>query len=97
MDLGVYVLQFAKFVFHDSPIEIIASGKLNSEGVDISANITLRFSSGEAVLKISAEEQLDNIATITGDTGMIEVNIISIKSDIYIFQFEVPSHKMLTN
>ncbi|GLV45097.1 uncharacterized protein CBL_14330 [Carabus blaptoides fortunei] len=73
MDLGVYVLQFAKFVFRDSPIEILASGKLNSEGVDISANITLRFSNGEAILKISGENQLDNVATITGDIGMIEI------------------------
>lgn len=72
LDLGVYNVQLALWVFQEFPDDIVAEGKLNEENVDIETNVKLHFASGGvATLKTSGVKQLSNKAVITGTEGTI--------------------------
>lgn len=74
LDLGVYNIQLALWVFQDFPDEIVAEGKLNEENVDTEMNVKLRFPcGGVAHMKTSGVKQLSNEAIITGTEGKITV------------------------
>jgi dihydrodiol dehydrogenase / D-xylose 1-dehydrogenase (NADP) len=76
LDLGVYVLQLAQFVFGPSPPEhVLAQGELNENGVDISTSITLKYKGGKtATLCTHARVKLPNEAYIVGTKGTIKVS-----------------------
>ncbi|XP_019550499.2 trans-1,2-dihydrobenzene-1,2-diol dehydrogenase [Aedes albopictus] len=72
LDLGVYNIQLALWVFQKFPDEIVAEGKLNEENVDTEMNVKLRFPcGGVAHMKTSGVKQLSNEAIITGTEGKI--------------------------
>lgn len=74
LDLGIYPLQLALFLFKDEPERVEATGKLNEHGIDIINDVTLHFKNGAfAKLKSSGMELLKNTAVINGTNGSIEV------------------------
>lgn len=75
LDLGVYVLQFAQFVFKDEPIKVTAAGDLNDDGVDVVDTVILEYSGGRrAVLNVHSKIKLWNKATVIGSKGHITLN-----------------------
>jgi dihydrodiol dehydrogenase / D-xylose 1-dehydrogenase (NADP) len=76
LDLGVYVLQLAQFVFGPSPPEhVVAQGELNENGVDTSTSITLKYKGGKtATVCTHARVKLPNEAFIVGTKGTIKVS-----------------------
>lgn len=74
LDLAVYNIQLALWVFQELPDEITAEGKLNEENVDIEMNVKLRFPcGGVAHMKTSGVKQLSNQAIVTGTEGTIKL------------------------
>lgn len=77
MDLGVYVIQLAQWVFQQPPKSITATGKLNEDGVDVEVEAELNYGgaqNGVAKIKTSALEGLKNTAIIIGTKGQITVS-----------------------
>lgn len=74
MDLGVYTIQIAQWVFEKCPKSIKANGTLNAEGCDLEMNAELSYGNGQvANIQTSALKQLANVAIITGTKGEIRV------------------------
>ncbi|XP_029036898.1 trans-1,2-dihydrobenzene-1,2-diol dehydrogenase-like [Osmia bicornis bicornis] len=75
LDLGVYGIQFACFVFnHDVPHTVRAAGTLNEEGVDQSVSATFVYSGNRtATIVTHSLINLPNEAYILGTKGMIKV------------------------
>ncbi|CAH2102316.1 unnamed protein product [Euphydryas editha] len=72
LDIGIYTLQFAQFVFKEEPIKVIAVGDLNSDGVDIVETVILEYSGNRrAVLNVNAKILLWNKATVYGTQGRL--------------------------
>ncbi|XP_035437928.2 trans-1,2-dihydrobenzene-1,2-diol dehydrogenase [Spodoptera frugiperda] len=72
LDIGVYVLQFAQFVFKATPEKLTAIGNLNEHGVDYSETIILEYKGGKrAVLNTHTQLELCNRATVYGTKGRI--------------------------
>ncbi|XP_039759815.1 trans-1,2-dihydrobenzene-1,2-diol dehydrogenase-like [Pararge aegeria] len=70
LDMGVYALQFAQFIFKDEPIKVTAVGELNEDGVDLVDTVVLEYSeSRRAVLNIHSKVKLWNKATVVGTLG----------------------------
>ncbi|XP_059051166.1 trans-1,2-dihydrobenzene-1,2-diol dehydrogenase-like [Achroia grisella] len=71
MDIGIYVLQFAQYIFKDAPTKVTAVGEeLNEFGVDLVSTIVLEYTGGRrAVLNINAKRKLWNKATVYGTKG----------------------------
>ncbi|CAG9135624.1 unnamed protein product [Plutella xylostella] len=70
LDIGIYVLQFAQYIFKDEPIKVTSTGELNSEGVDEVVNIILEYSGGRrASLTAHGRLRLRNQATVYGTRG----------------------------
>lgn len=77
LDLGIYLLQLALFVFDEEPEKIEAKCEYNEHGIDITSEIMLHFKNGGiAELKCSGLEILTNRATIQGTKGCIEVKLL---------------------
>lgn len=78
LDLGIYVLQLAQYIFKDEPIKVIASGEVNEEGVDLVDTIVLEYENDRrAVLNVNAKLRLWNKATVYGTKGRITVSLFS--------------------
>lgn len=76
MDLGIYAIQFAEFVFRSVPVSISAKGKLNDEGVDVETEVEMSYASGGvARFKTSALQELGNTATVRGENGAMTVSL----------------------
>lgn len=74
LDLGIYTLQFAQFIFKEEPEQVTAVGELNSDGVDIIETVVLEYGgSKRAVLNINGTLQLWNNATVVGTRGRATV------------------------
>lgn len=75
LDLGIYTIQFASFVFdNEMPKNIRASGFLNNDGVDMSVSATFLYEgSRTATIVTSAFVNLPNEAHILGTKGMIKI------------------------
>ncbi|XP_023946803.2 trans-1,2-dihydrobenzene-1,2-diol dehydrogenase-like [Bicyclus anynana] len=70
LDMGVYALQFAQFIFKEEPIKVTAVGELNQEGVDLVDTVVLQYTGGRrAVLNIHSKVKLWNKATVVGTLG----------------------------
>ncbi|XP_053975738.1 trans-1,2-dihydrobenzene-1,2-diol dehydrogenase-like isoform X2 [Hylaeus volcanicus] len=75
LDLGVYVIQFASFIFNnEAPQSVQASGVLNEEGVDMSVSVSFQYKNNRtATLVTNALVNLPNEAYVIGTKGMIKV------------------------
>ncbi|XP_045490782.1 trans-1,2-dihydrobenzene-1,2-diol dehydrogenase [Pieris rapae] len=70
LDIGVYTIQFAQYIFKDDPIKVTACGELNEEGVDEVSTIVLEYPGRRrAVLNINATLRLLNNANVYGTLG----------------------------
>lgn len=83
LDLGVYPIQIALWVFRAEPTKIICTGSLNEDGLDMEYEGELHFpNSGVAKFKVSCLNALPNKATIKGTKGQIEVRRQSIHMQV---------------
>ncbi|XP_050362959.1 trans-1,2-dihydrobenzene-1,2-diol dehydrogenase-like [Nymphalis io] len=74
LDIGIYTLQFAQFVFKEEPINVTAIGEINDDGVDVVDTVILEYSGNRrAVLNINAKVRLWNKATVYGTKGRVTV------------------------
>ncbi|EDX15376.1 GD11964 [Drosophila simulans] len=74
-DFGVYGMQLGLWVFREVPRCLKVSGRVNSEHVDVSADIELCFTRGKrALIEVSSEKKLSNQAVIQGKDGSIKMN-----------------------
>ncbi|XP_047531255.1 trans-1,2-dihydrobenzene-1,2-diol dehydrogenase-like [Vanessa atalanta] len=70
LDIGIYALQFAQFIFKDEPIKTTAVGELNDDGVDLIDTIILEYEGGRrAVINLHTKAKLWNKATVVGSKG----------------------------
>ena len=80
LDLGVYAIQFAQFVFRSEPLSITAKGKLNEDGVDLETEVEMKYANGGvARFKTSALEELKNKANIRGTKNFMTVSLLYLK------------------
>lgn len=79
LDIGVYCVQFASFVFGGKrPENIVAAGNLNEDGVDDSSSSTLIYPGGKtATLIVHGSVRMENSAIIVGTRGTIKVGFFS--------------------
>ncbi|XP_063985486.1 trans-1,2-dihydrobenzene-1,2-diol dehydrogenase-like [Diachasmimorpha longicaudata] len=75
LDLGVYTIQLAQFIFDgEHPVSIKASGFLNNDGVDQSMSAIMLYSNNRtATLMTHAFVTLPNEAHIIGTKGIIKI------------------------
>ncbi|XP_067001941.1 trans-1,2-dihydrobenzene-1,2-diol dehydrogenase [Anabrus simplex] len=75
LDLGVYCLQFALFIYGPvRPKNVVALGHLNDEGVDVSMSCIFTYENGKtAVLSTHARAQFPNEALVIGTKGTARV------------------------
>jgi dihydrodiol dehydrogenase / D-xylose 1-dehydrogenase (NADP) len=74
LDIGVYCVQFAEFVFGEKPLKVIAGGHMNVNGVDESTSTTLVFSNGRtATLITHSRVELPNEAFVFGTKKTLKV------------------------
>lgn len=74
LDLGIYTLQFATYIFNGEKPTIKAAGHLNKEGVDESMSATLIYKNGRtATIATHCQVDLPNEAIIMGTKGMIKI------------------------
>uniref|UniRef100_A0A2A4K2G4 Trans-1,2-dihydrobenzene-1,2-diol dehydrogenase n=1 Tax=Heliothis virescens TaxID=7102 RepID=A0A2A4K2G4_HELVI len=72
LDVGVYLLQLAVFVFKEIPKSVNVFGSLNVHGVDTAETIVLEYRGGKrAVLNSHTQLELCNQATVYGTKGRI--------------------------
>ncbi|KAM3967831.1 trans-1,2-dihydrobenzene-1,2-diol dehydrogenase isoform 1-T2 [Aphomia sociella] len=71
MDIGIYALQFAQFIFKEEPIKVASVGEeLSKSGVDLVSTVILAYTGGRrAVLNIDSKRKLWNRATVYGTKG----------------------------
>lgn len=75
LDIGIYTLQFAQYIFKEEPIKVTAVGELNEEGVDLVDTVILDYKGGrKAVLIINTQMRLWNKATVYGSKGRATVS-----------------------
>lgn len=75
LDLGVYCVQFAEFVFGEKPVKVVTGGQLNYDGVDESSSTTLVFSNGRtATLITHSRVDLPNEAFVFGTKQTLKVD-----------------------
>ena len=75
LDIGVYCVQLASFVFDGKrPEKIVAVGNLNDDGVDDSSSSTLIYPGGNtATLVVHGSVRMENSAIIVGTRGTVKV------------------------
>jgi len=78
LDLGIYVLAFARMVFRERPIEIKGVADIGSTGVDEQAGIVLRYPGGRvAVLSCALRTCTPHEARVDGTAGRIVIPAFS--------------------
>lgn len=76
LDLGVYIIQLAQWVFQQPPKKIVANGQLNEDGVDVEVELTYGENKNSIVKsKISVLSPLKNTAVIIGTKGQITISL----------------------
>eukprot|EP00118_Oscarella_pearsei_P016702 m.161271 g.161271 ORF g.161271 m.161271 type:complete len:340 (+) comp38812_c3_seq7:19-1038(+) len=75
LDIGIYALTFASFVYGDEkPVEVKAAGNLLETGVDEQVGITLVYSGGRvANLAVSIGANMPSEAVVVGTKGSIKL------------------------
>jgi dihydrodiol dehydrogenase / D-xylose 1-dehydrogenase (NADP) len=75
LDLGVYTIQLAQFVFGSEPISITAKGTVNEDGVDVETEVEMKYAcGGVARFKTSALKELENKANVRGSKSFMTVS-----------------------
>ncbi|KAJ9599226.1 hypothetical protein L9F63_010310 [Diploptera punctata] len=76
LNIAVYALQFAQFVFGPSaPENVLALGNLNENGVDTNTSIILKYKGGKiATLTTHGKAQMVNDAYVVGTKGYVKVS-----------------------
>jgi len=71
LDIGIYCIQLAQFVFNgEKPNKVLACGHMNEDGVDEFGSGTLLYSAGRsATFQYSSKIEIKNEATIYGSKG----------------------------
>ncbi|KAK5649085.1 hypothetical protein RI129_003977 [Pyrocoelia pectoralis] len=96
LDLGVYTLQFVQFAYKGlSPINIVAKGTLNENGVDVSSSAIISYKNGKiGIVSTHSKINLTNEARIVGTKGIIKVPLFSCPDTIITptetIKFELP-------
>lgn len=73
--MGLYPIQLSQFVYQSVPVAIKATGTLNDDGVDVEAEVELKYSNGGVTrFKTSQRKNLTNTAIITGSKGSLTVS-----------------------
>jgi len=81
-------MQLALWVFREVPRCLKVSGRVNSEHVDVSADIELCFTRGKrALIEVSSEKKLSNQAVIQGKDGSIKVGFFIEFTIVYYVYF----------
>jgi predicted dehydrogenase len=74
LDIGVYVMTIATY-FLGIPVHMNSTVQLDStNGFDLSEDIHLHYPHANAHLKCSLLEKLDNMCTLTGTNGHVEID-----------------------
>lgn len=73
LDLGVYPISFASFVF-GAPDEVVATGSLTGTGVDAQVSMTLVSGSAQACLNTTLLARTPTTASISGTAGSLEIS-----------------------
>lgn len=75
LDLGVYTIQFASFIFdNEVPHTVRAGGCLNEEGVDLSVSASFHYKGNRtATILTHSLVHLPNEAYVIGTKGMIKI------------------------
>lgn len=94
MDVGCYCIDFARLITGQEPIEIKATGILCETGVDDLLSGTLVFPGGViATFTCGMRVQADNLASICGHDGYIEIPIPwkpPVKDAKYVLGYSTP-------
>lgn len=86
LDLGVYLINFAKMVFDGNVTGVQSTAVMSPLGVDYANSITLTFEGGKmAVLHSNMLALTDRQGTIFGDKGFMEVQNINNCEEIRVF------------
>ncbi len=89
LDLGVYPINFAMMVFHESVEKVTSCAVMSPLGIDWTNSITLTFSSGVmAVLHSNMLAQTDRQGVINGEKGYLEVQNINNCEEIRVFDLD---------
>ncbi len=86
LDIGIYTIAYAQMIFKQLPTNIISSVKIGESGVDYSASGIFEYNQDKrAEISISFETFLSNQAVISGNLGLIIVDMFygSQKATIY--------------
>lgn len=74
LDLGIYPLALADFVYGQSPAEIVCQADVGSTGVDEHTHISLKYNDGGlASLKCSFQAHMPYQAAVYGTDGYIRI------------------------
>jgi dihydrodiol dehydrogenase / D-xylose 1-dehydrogenase (NADP) len=92
LDLGIYPIQIALWVFREMPSRVMAFGKLNDDGLDMEYNGEFIFpNGGVAKFKVSCLTPLTNSAKIKGTKGTIVVSLPFLQVSGYKFMSYLPT------
>ncbi|CAK1540163.1 unnamed protein product [Leptosia nina] len=103
LDIGVYAIQLAQYVFKEDPLKITACGELNEGGVDEVSTIILEYTGRRrAVLNINATIRLVNNANIYGTEGRMVLEdpfhfptkLINVDGKFEEFPLHAPKNKL---
>lgn len=79
MDVGLYPIQLCQWIYQQPPTSINATGKLNSDGVDMEMNAVINYGDNRVCkIRTSAFKTLENAATIIGSKGKITVSSMNL-------------------
>jgi xylose dehydrogenase (NAD/NADP) len=70
-DVGCYPISAAVWAFGCTPSTVSASLRVGPTGVDLSAELVLRFADGEAVIHVAMDEPDRQWLTVAGDAGVL--------------------------
>ncbi|CAH0766247.1 unnamed protein product [Diatraea saccharalis] len=72
LDLGIYMLQLAQFVYKQPPLDVVCTGHISKAGVDESASCSLKYKEGKtATLSAHTRAAMTNKAEIIGTKGIV--------------------------
>lgn len=100
LDIGVYALQFAQYVYRGAKaISFTSTGFLNAQGVDNSASCIIQYENNKsAVLTINTTVELPNEAVAVGTKGTIRIPQFWCPTKLYLkdaphFEAKLPESK----
>lgn len=75
LDVGLYALQLGQFVFDCAPVNVKASGVLNTDGVDVESEFVLDYGQNRKLAAfVTGRENIECCAKILGTKGEIKVS-----------------------